>query len=85
MSRGDAQERDAVENSRDSASASAKEGERSEVVTEVISLAANTKGPRPPLLSHRSLPPFILSHDLPRGAIFALQSLLAYALMLAVM
>lgn len=29
--------------------------------------------------------PFIASHDIPRGAIFALQALLAYLLMLAVM
>jgi len=33
----------------------------------------------------RSVPPFIPSHDLPRGAIYAVQALMAYALMLAVM
>jgi len=33
----------------------------------------------------RSLPPFITSHDLPRGAMFSLQALLAYIMMLAVM
>jgi len=33
----------------------------------------------------RLSPPFIASHDLPRGAIFAFQALLAYLLMLAVM
>lgn len=33
----------------------------------------------------RSSPPFILSHDLPRGVAFAFQALLAYILMLAVM
>ncbi|KAH8100551.1 Ctr copper transporter family-domain-containing protein [Cristinia sonorae] len=33
----------------------------------------------------RIIPPFIASHDLPRGVAFALQSLLAYLLMLAVM
>ncbi|TCD70041.1 hypothetical protein EIP91_005022 [Steccherinum ochraceum] len=33
----------------------------------------------------RVIPPFILSHDVPRGMVFALQALLAYVLMLAVM
>ncbi|KAL4243058.1 Copper transport protein [Abortiporus biennis] len=33
----------------------------------------------------RALPPFIARHDLPRGAIFALQTLFGYILMLAVM
>ena len=33
----------------------------------------------------RTLPPFIASHDVPRGIAFALQAVLAYALMLAVM
>lgn len=33
----------------------------------------------------RVSPPFIASHDLPRGAIFAFQALIAYLLMLAVM
>ncbi|KAL1739458.1 Ctr copper transporter family-domain-containing protein [Schizophyllum fasciatum] len=38
-----------------------------------------------PAPSPQIIPPFILSHDLSRGAMFALQSLLSYALMLAVM
>ena len=33
----------------------------------------------------RSAPPFIASHDIPRGLLFAFQALLAYILMLAVM
>lgn len=33
----------------------------------------------------RTIPPFILSHDIPRGALFAFQALLYYVLMLAVM
>ncbi len=35
--------------------------------------------------SPRTIPPFIPSHDVPRGVLFALQALLYYALMLAVM
>ena len=38
-----------------------------------------------PVRSQRTLPPFIASHDIPRGALFAFQSLLFYILMLAVM
>ena len=33
----------------------------------------------------RTVEPFILSHDLPRGVLYALQAFLAYTLMLAVM
>lgn len=33
----------------------------------------------------RTIEPFILSHDLPRGILYALQAVLAYTLMLAVM
>lgn len=33
----------------------------------------------------RTVEPFILSHDLPRGVLYALQAVLAYTLMLAVM
>ena len=33
----------------------------------------------------RTTPPFILSHDLSRGVIFAVQALLGYSLMLAIM
>ncbi|EMD41704.1 hypothetical protein CERSUDRAFT_79342 [Gelatoporia subvermispora B] len=35
--------------------------------------------------SPRMIPPFIATHDIPRGAMYAAQALLAYALMLAVM
>ncbi|KAF9270453.1 hypothetical protein L218DRAFT_969031 [Marasmius fiardii PR-910] len=33
----------------------------------------------------RTLPPFILTHDIPRGILYALQALLGYVLMLSVM
>jgi len=33
----------------------------------------------------RTIPPFVLSHDAARGALYSLQALLSYALMLAVM
>ena len=33
----------------------------------------------------RTMPPFILSHDLPRGIVYAIQALLGYVLMLAIM
>lgn len=33
----------------------------------------------------RTIPPFVLSRDVTRGALYALQALLSYALMLAVM
>ena len=39
----------------------------------------------PPHRGTRSYPPFIASHDIPRGAIFAFQALLYYILMLVVM
>jgi len=35
--------------------------------------------------SPRSIEPFLLAHDVPRGALYAFQALLAYALMLSVM
>ncbi|KAL1691918.1 Ctr copper transporter family-domain-containing protein [Schizophyllum commune] len=38
-----------------------------------------------PAPSLQLIPPFILSHDLSRGAMFALQALMSYVLMLAVM
>ncbi|KAL1667694.1 Ctr copper transporter family-domain-containing protein [Schizophyllum commune] len=38
-----------------------------------------------PAPSPQLIPPFILSHDLSRGAMFALQALMSYVLMLAVM
>jgi Ctr copper transporter family len=33
----------------------------------------------------RTIPPFVFSHDAARGALYSLQALLSYALMLAVM
>ena len=42
--------------------------------------------PRPPFSrAQRRMPPFIASHDLPRGALYAFQALLSYVLMLSVM
>ncbi|KAI0768497.1 Ctr copper transporter [Trametes elegans] len=35
--------------------------------------------------SPRTIPPFMASHDIPRGVMYAFQALLMYALMLAVM
>jgi len=49
------------------------------------SIQSSQQPPSPPLNSRRLIAPFILSHDIPRGAIHALQALLSYALMLAVM
>lgn len=72
-----------VDDARKSASISMKEDGGSDEAVEVSTLPA--KGNQPPSVSHRSLPPFIASHEIPRGAIFMLQSTLGYALMLAVM
>ena len=87
MARGGAQSQGFAGDVRNSTSTPTKEDDSggSEVVVEVNPLVASNKAPRPPSTTSRSLPPFIASHDLPRGAIFALHSLLAYALMLAVM
>jgi len=57
-----------------------------EVITEIRSasrpnLSSPTHAPKTP----RIMAPFIAAHDIPRGAIHALQALLGYALMLAVM
>jgi len=35
--------------------------------------------------AHRTIVPFIAKHDIPRGVIYALQALLGYILMLAIM
>lgn len=53
--------------------------------TDVASLPDTTPLKRASLRSGRASPPFIASHDLTRGAIFAFQALLTYLLMLAVM
>lgn len=66
------------------ADTSSTSDEKSSDVTQEISsvkVKSNGKSPRPP----RTLPPFIASHDVPRGVLFALQALLGYVLMLAVM
>lgn len=52
-----------------------------EVNTGVLTSQGSVRSQRLP----RTVPPFIASHDVPRGALFALQSLLFYILMLAVM
>ncbi|KAI9057184.1 hypothetical protein FKP32DRAFT_1661838 [Trametes sanguinea] len=44
-----------------------------------------SKRPAVPARPARTIPPFIASHDIPRGALYAFQALLMYALMLAVM
>jgi len=40
---------------------------------------------RSAIQQRRTIPPFVLSHDAARGALYSLQALLSYALMLAVM
>ncbi|TRM61436.1 Ctr copper transporter [Schizophyllum amplum] len=68
----------------------------SHVSTENVSTVDDEKDDKVPAATSTSItstmtsppqliPPFILSHDLSRGAVYALQSLLGYALMLAVM
>lgn len=44
---------------------------------------AGRKQPRPSIVRH--IPPFIPSHDIPRGILFAVQMFITYLLMLAVM
>ncbi|KAF7972699.1 hypothetical protein HWV62_17272 [Athelia sp. TMB] len=51
---------------------------KSDVITEAQA-ASVASSPAQPL---RTIPPFIAAHDLPRGAIHALQALIGYALML---
>lgn len=53
-------------------------------VEEVDFKGPSLQGPAA-IFAPRSLPPFILSHDLARGFLFAFQALLHYLLMLAVM
>ena len=50
---------------------------------ETPSLSDGSKLNLPP--RKRTVPPFILSHDLPRGIVYMVQATLSYALMLAVM
>lgn len=73
------------DDARDSTSTPTKDEGESEVAIKVNNVPTNLKNNQPPPVNRRSLPPFIASHDLPRGAIFMLQSTLGYALMLAVM
>jgi len=58
-------------------------------VEEINVSSLSSSSEQGPFLSSRRTPrtvaPFILAHDLPRGALYALQALLAYVLMLAVM
>ncbi|KAI0048432.1 copper transporter [Auriscalpium vulgare] len=74
----------AVDVSDETESSDGKEAKRSEI--EVIALevpkGVNVKIGR---RSARVVAPFILSHDVTRGALYSLQSLLGYTLMLAVM
>ncbi|KDQ19798.1 hypothetical protein BOTBODRAFT_169849 [Botryobasidium botryosum FD-172 SS1] len=48
-------------------------------------VAEITSSPVPNIPFKRTLPPFIPSHDIPRGVLQAVHSLIGYALMLAVM
>ncbi|KAI0343900.1 Ctr copper transporter [Trametopsis cervina] len=64
----------------------AKEEDRANI--DVKSLRSSTSEQRSLISTGRAgrrSPPFIASHDIPRGAIFAVQALLTYLLMLAVM
>ncbi|KAJ3828494.1 Ctr copper transporter [Lentinula raphanica] len=47
--------------------------------------SANSKSPASSGQNQRTVPPFIAAHDVSRGAIYAVQALLGYILMLAVM
>jgi len=58
----------------------------SKVVTEIQSVSrSNSSSPTRAHKPSRMIAPFIAAHDIPRGAIHALQALLGYTLMLAVM
>lgn len=60
-------------------------GQPPDEVEEVNTGVLTSQGPVRSQRLPRTVPPFIASHDVPRGALFALQSLLFYILMLAVM
>ncbi|KAH7883903.1 Ctr copper transporter [Phlebopus sp. FC_14] len=65
-----------------------KHGESSDMVAVVEEALPSTKpaGAKIPIRSSaRLIPPFIPSHDVPRGIIQAVQSMFSYVLMLAVM
>lgn len=76
---------DGAEHHTEKSAASAKESEATDA--DVDSLQASSAERRSLLRRSqtRSAPPFIASHDIPRGLLFAFQALLAYILMLAVM
>ncbi|OSD06008.1 hypothetical protein PYCCODRAFT_1069010 [Trametes coccinea BRFM310] len=54
-------------------------------VEEMKASPSLSRRPAIPARPTRTIPPFIASHDIPRGALYAFQALLMYALMLAVM
>ncbi|OCH96597.1 hypothetical protein OBBRIDRAFT_809092 [Obba rivulosa] len=57
-----------------------------EVDTQSLPSKPGEKGPLlPERRFPRTIPPFIPTHDIPRGALYAVQAVLGYALMLAVM
>ena len=71
-----------------SESASLTKGDKStEDIAEVdvVSISKPTGSDTAVTRTPRVLPPFIAAHDVPRGFAYALQALLAYLLMLAVM
>jgi hypothetical protein len=58
----------------------------SAVATDVQSISrTNSSSPTRASKTPRMIAPFVAAHDIPRGAIHALQALLGYVLMLAVM
>lgn len=65
---------------------SAGTGKAHEVITEIRSISRiDSPSPNRARKPPRMIAPFIPAHDIPRGAIHALQALLGYTLMLAVM
>ncbi|THH16768.1 hypothetical protein EW146_g3932 [Bondarzewia mesenterica] len=65
-------------------SKSSSEGKKEELEA-VEPVLVNSPGNRPTLRRARLIAPFIPSHDVTRGVLYALQAFLSYALMLAVM
>ena len=59
---------------------------RKQTLKEEVACEDEAGSMRSPIIQRRrTTPPFVLSHDVVRGALYSLQALLFYALMLAVM
>jgi copper transporter 1 len=59
---------------------------RKQIAKEEVICEDEPGSTRSPIIQRRrTIPPFVLSHDVARGALYSLQALLYYALMLAVM